>query len=431
MNRLSANHLNLYRDRLRSFARFLWRRFRDDKCFETAGALSFTSLFAIVPLLAAVFAILSVFPAFASLRGHVSEFIFRNFVPAAGHAVQGYLLQFADNASRLTTLGVLVLLVSALLMMAAIEERFNRIWRVPVRRKGSARFLLYWVALTLGPLLIAAGVGASSWVYAQPLVQGVARHGLFGMRLWAVLPFLITLVGLSVMYQVVPNCRVRWRNALVGALIAALLFELVRKGFVLYVRHFANYREIYGALAAIPIFLIWVYLSWVIVLLGATLTATFHGFEYRHKDELLPPRCEFIGLLRVLQHFVLAQREGCGLTEAAISRRERFLRGEMLQRYLDDLQRAGLVRRTEAREWVLARDLDGVTLADLLHAGDYRLPADSVSLQRAAATLPQEARVVLQRAETALRENLAVSLRSIFTAQAGDAPQADSGKVSS
>jgi len=411
-------HRRIDRERLRAFAHFLWRRFRDDKCFETAGALSFTSLFAIVPLLAAVFAILSAFPVFSALRGRVSEFIFRHFVPAAGQAVQGYLLQFADNASRLTAVGVLVLLVSALMMMASIEDRFNRIWRVQSPRKGSARFLMYWAALTLGPLLFATGVGVSSWVYAQPLIHGVAERGVFGMRLWAVLPFVVTWIGLTVMYQMIPNCRVGWRDAAVGALVAALLFELVRKGFVLYVHHVANYNAIYGALASIPIFLIWVYLSWVIVLLGATLTAALTAFEYRREHELLPPDCEFVGLLRVLQHFAVAQRAGAGLREAELSQREKFLTADLLQRYLGDLRRAGLLRRADSGEWLLARDLAGVSLDDLYRAGHYRMPQDALSLQRAAADLAPEARAALQHVETGLRRDLAVPLRDLFAASA-------------
>jgi len=416
VSRLTALDLNQRRERLRAFARFLWRRFRDDKCFETAGALSFTSLFAIVPLLAAVFAILSAFPVFAGLRDHVSEFIFRHFVPAAGRTVQGYLLQFAGNASRLTAAGILVLLASALMMMSSIEDRFNRIWRVPSPRKGSARFLMYWAALTLGPLLIAAGIGASSWVYAQPLWRGVASRGLPGLRLWALAPFLINGFGLALLYQLVPNCRVRWRDAIAGALLAAVLFELARKGFVLYVQGIANYSAIYGALAAIPIFLIWVYLSWVIVLLGATFTAALTAFDYRREDELLPPGCEFVGLLRVLQHFTAAQREGAGVRESEVMQRERFLTADLLQRYLGDLRRAGLIRRTEAGDWVLARDLARVSLDDLLRTGGYRLPPDALSLQRASAGLMPEARVALQRAEAGLRTQLAVPLHTLFAA---------------
>lgn len=415
MRSASTRSFGTFRDRSRAFARFLWRRFRDDKCFETAGALSYTTLFAIVPLLAAVFAILSAFPAVAVLNDHVSEFIFRNFVPAVGKTVQGYLLQFAGNASRLTVAGIAVLVLTALMMMSSIEDRFNRIWRVPTRRRGSARLLLYWAALTLGPLLIAAGVGATSWLYEQPVWHGVAHRGLLGVRLWGVAPFVITWVGLTILYEVVPNRRVRWRDALAGALVVAVLFELSRKGFVLYVRQFANYSEIYGALAAIPIFLIWVYLSWVIVLLGAILTAALTTFEYRDEGELLPRGCEFVGLLRVLQQFALAQREGAALSEAALLEHERFLTADLLQRYLDDLARAGIVHRVESGDWALARDLDHVRVDDVFRAGDYRLPTDALALQRAATGLAPGVRVVLQRAEAGLRGDLAVPLRALFS----------------
>lgn len=408
----------MHRERLQAFARFLWRRFRDDKCFETAGALSYTTLFAIVPMLAAVIAIVSVFPAFAGLRDDFTHFIFRSFVPAAGETVQGYLLQFADNASKLTLFGVLFLLVSALMMMASIEDRFNRIWRVASPRKGSARLLLYWAALTLGPILVTAGVGVSSWVYAQPLWRGVAGHGVGGFRLWLLAPFLITWLGLSVLYEVVPNCRVRWRHALGGALVAAVLFELARKGFAVYVQGVANYRAVYGALAAVPIFLIWVYLSWVIVLLGAILAASLHAFEYRRPDELLPPGCEFVGLLRVVQHFAEAQRTGAALEEGDLGARERFLTADLLQRYLDDLARAGLIRRADGGGWVVARDLDSVSVGDLFHAGGYRLPEDALALQRAATGLAPDARVTLQRAESALKQNLAIPLRGLFRSTA-------------
>lgn len=414
MDRKPASETALRRDRLRAFGHFLWRRFRDDKCFETAGALSYTTLFAVVPLLSAVFAILSVFPAFAGLRDRVSNFIFHNFVPGAGRTVQGYLLQFADNASRLTLVGVLVLLVSALLMMASIEDRLNRIWRVPAPRKGSSRFLMYWAALTLGPLLIVLAFAASSWVFAQPFLRAAGHGELLGLSAIRLVPFVTTWLGLTLMYAVVPNARVRWRDALAGALVAALLFELARKGFTWYVRGIANYREIYGALAAIPIFLIWVFLSWVIALLGATLTAALTAFEYRTRDELLPPGCEFVGLLRVLQHFVVAQRQGEGLHEATLTERERFLTADLLQRYLDDMRHAGLVQRGESGDWVLARDLDSVHLGDLFRIGGYRLPTDAASLQSAAGKLAPGAVDALLRAQSSERENLALPLRSLF-----------------
>lgn len=402
------------RDRLRAFAHFLWRRFRDDNCFETAGALSYTTLFAIVPLLSAVLAMLSLFPAFTALRDTLSNFIFRNFVPGAGDTVQGYLLQFADNASKLTVVGILVLFVSALLMMASIEDRLNRIWRVPVPRKGGSRFLMYWAALTLGPLLIVLAVAASSWVFAQPFLKGADQSGVFGLNVIKVMPFASTWAGLALMYALIPNRRVRWRDALTGALVAALLFELARTLFALYVSSIANYNEVYGALAAIPIFLIWVFLSWVIVLLGATLTAALTAFEYRRNDELLPEGCEFVGLLRVLQRFASAQRSGEGLREAALTQCETFLTADLLQRYLADLRTACLIQRNESGAWVLVRDLESVHLDDLFRVGGYRLPTDALSLQAAARGLAPEAVDVLLRAEAAERSNLAHPLQSLF-----------------
>ncbi|MGH8234614.1 MAG: YihY family inner membrane protein [Rhodanobacteraceae bacterium] len=415
MSLLSATPWQVRRERLRAFAHFLWRRFRDDKCFETAGALSYTTLFAIVPLLSAVLAMLSLFPAFAGLRDTLSNFIFRNFVPGAGETVQGYLLEFADNASKLTVVGILVLFVSVLMMMASIEDRLNRIWRVPAPRKGSSRFLMYWAALTLGPLLIVLALAASSWVFAQPFLQGAGKNGVFGLNLIKLTPFASTWVGLTLMYALVPNRRVRWRDALIGALTATLLFELARTGFTLYVRSIANYSEVYGALAAIPIFLIWIFLSWVIVLLGATLTAALTTFEYRPDEKLLPEGCEFVGLLRVLQHFATAQRSGEGILEATLTQRETFLTADLLQRYLDNLRQAGLIQRDESGVWLLARDLDSVHLDDLFRIGGYRLPTDSLSLQAAAQGLAPEAVDVLLRAEAAEREHLARPLRSLFT----------------
>ncbi|HEX7325793.1 MAG TPA: hypothetical protein VF292_10650, partial [Rhodanobacteraceae bacterium] len=161
-------------------------------------------------------------------------------------------------------------------------------------------------------------------------------------------------------------------------------------------------------------FLIWVYLSWVIVLAGAILTAALGAFEYRRADELLPAGCEFVGLLRVVQQFVVAQRAGHGLTPDALAARERFLTADLLQRYLADLQRAHLVRRADDGSWLMMRDAGSVSVGDLLSVGGYRLPADALALQRAATGLAPEARVLLQRAGAALDANLSVSLHVLF-----------------
>jgi membrane protein len=237
-----------------------------------------------------------------------------------------------------------------------------------------------------------------------------------GLSVIKLLPFASTWAGLALMYALVPNRRVRKRDALVGALAAAMLFELARFVFTWYVSGIANYNQVYGALAAIPIFLIWVFVSWVIVLLGATLTAALTAFEYRTEDELLPEGCEFVGLLRVLQRFAAAQRNGDGLREAMLLECETFLTADLLQRYLTNLREAGLIQRDESGAWVLVRDLNSVHLGDLFRIGGYRLPTDALSLQAAARGLAPEALDVLLRAVSSERSNLAHPLRSLFTA---------------
>src|SRR5579883_37939 len=419
MARLTLPLQRIDRERLRAFGLFLWQRFLSDKCFETAGALSYTTLFAIVPLLTAVLAILAAFPVFAGWRVAISDFIFRNFVPAAGATVQNYLLQFADNASKLTAVGIVFLLISALMMMASIEDRFNRIWRVQTARSGGSRLLLYWAALTIGPLLIVAALALLSRVLPlspQPNAQPLP----WAQPFFALLPFALTWLVLLGMYMLIPNRTVAFRHAGIAALIAAILFEIARVLFALYVQHVPSYQQIYGALAAAPIFLIWVYLSWVIVLLGASLAAAMAAFEYRPLSERLPQGCEFIGLLRVLRHFAQAQREGAGLHSEELCRRERFLADDLLQRYLGDLRKAGLLTRAESGEWVLSRNLATANLADLYRAGRYRLPLDPDSTQRALAGLTENARRAVLHAIESLRTHLSASLSALFGGESGN-----------
>lgn len=406
----------LDRDRAAHFVRFLWQRFLDDKCFETAGALSYTTLFALVPLTAAVFGVLAAFPVFAEWRDSVSAFVFRNFVPAAGDVVQGYLLDFAGKASRLTAVGVVGLLVSALLMMRSIEDRFNRIWRVAAKRKGVARFLVYWAVLTLTPILLVAGLAVTSYLFALPLLQHAAGGLGLQNRALELLPPTITWLALFAMFVVIPNRSVRWRHAAVGALVVAVLFELAKAGFALYVRSVPSYQQIYGALAVVPIFLVWIYLSWAIVLLGASLAASLSAFEYRPLADRLPPGSEFLGLLHVLKHFVAAQRAGRGLHSEALHYSERFISDDLLQRYLGDLQRAGLVQRTERGEWVLARSLDTATLAELYEAGSYRLPLDRAAVARFGEGLPAPLHDLLDALAAGVRDNLRARLGDLFPA---------------
>lgn len=404
------------RDRTATFSRFLWQRFLDDKCFETAGALSYTTLVSLVPLMVAGLAMFSVFPVFAGARDTLLDFVFRNFVPAAGHHVQDALQEFASNASQLTGISILVMLFSAISMMVSIEDRLNRIWRVHQSRGWGSRLLLYWAALTLGPILVVGGLAASSYITALPMLHGTAsQFGLGGLVL-RVLPFVVTLVTLWLLYAVVPNCRVSGRDAAVGALLGAVLFEIARWGFRLFVHGAHTYQQIYGkALAAIPIFLLWIYLSWIIVILGASIAASISSFEYRPAAKALPEDAEFLGLLVVLRHFVTGQREGTAVDPASVQLAEPSLHSAAIAACFDALQRADLIQRSESGGWLLARSLDNTDLLRVYVHSGYRLPLEPVKdVATLDVELPAELLVMLDEMAQVLASTLGTRLDQAY-----------------
>ena len=419
--------LRIDRDRALSFTRFTWLRFVDDKCFETAGALSYTTLVSLVPLTVAVFAILSAFPVFAEWRGSLANYAFQNFVPATGMKIQEYMLAFADKASQLTGISILVMLFSAVSMMISIEDRLNRIWRVRKPRGWTSRLLLYWAALTLGPILVVGGLAMSSYIAALPLLHQAADDIATRSSLINFLPFAITFVTLLLMYTMVPNRRVSWRHAAVGALLGAILFEFARWGFAEFIRNSPNYEEIYGALAAIPIFLLWIYLSWIIVILGASIAASISAFEYTVPHEALPEGAEFIGLLVVLQQFVEAQRTGESVDPATIRLREPYLPSSVIACYFDDLQRADMIQRCESGGWMLSRSLDATELLRVYRCTQYRLPLHPrEQVQRLDIQLPPELLGLLDNLAEALDATLGARLDKLFPPPAVPVPTEDS-----
>ena len=250
--------------------------FRQERCLRVASALSFTTLLALVPLVTVIFSMLSLFPVFEQWSGALESFLFQNFVPAAGETVKEYLRQFSDKAGRLTAVGLVVLLISALLLLSTIEDAFNDIWRVSRGRVLFHRLLVYWAVISLGPLLMVVSLSMSSTLLSMTVLQGqsiIASATGFVLRY---LPVLFEFGGYVLFYKAIPNTEVRLRHAVLGALLATLLFELAKYGFALYILNFRSYQLIYGALATIPIFFVWVYLSWVVMLIGAVVAAVLH-----------------------------------------------------------------------------------------------------------------------------------------------------------
>ncbi|MEN1726823.1 MAG: virulence factor BrkB family protein [Pseudomonadota bacterium] len=359
---------------LRAFSSHLWQQFRFDRSFESAGALSFTSLLALVPLMAVMFGVISAFPVFDQWATDIESYIFQNFVPAAGDQVQRYLQEFVGRTTGLTRAGTIFLILTAILLMATIEKSFNRIWRVTTSRNLISRLVTYWAALTLGPMLMGASLALTSYLAALPLLAPEAVRGAVQAFILNTTPFFVTLVGFTLVFLVVPNRRVRLRHALAGALVSAILFEAAKRGFVLYVTQFPTYERLYGALATVPIFLVWIYVSWVVVLLGASLAAALTTFNYQHVDRHFEPRHELLLALRLLGHFWQAQRRGDALSTKRLGYREPSASEAQIERLLDVLHVARVIHPDDDGDWMLTADLDELTLDELYRAGPFILP---------------------------------------------------------
>ena len=248
-------------------------RFNQDNCFSTASALSFTTLLALVPLVTVIFSMLSIFPVFGEWSGAVENFLFENFVPTAGEAVKSYLLDFSSKAGKLTAFGLVFLLISSLLLLSTIEDAFNKIWKVPKGRNWFQRLIVYWSVLTLGPLLIAISLSMSSALLSMSIFAEQSVIASFTESLLRFMPLVFELLAFLLFYQAIPNIDTRMKYSFYGAIVATILFELSKVGFGYYILNFNSYQRIYGALATIPIFFVWIYLCWLVLLAGALVSA--------------------------------------------------------------------------------------------------------------------------------------------------------------
>lgn len=372
-------------DWLRAYGRHLIEHFRQDRCFEAAGALSYTTLLALVPLMAVVIGVISAFPVFDYGINQLQDFIFFNFVPAAGDVIREYLDQFVERSAGLTGAGTVFLVATAILLMSTIEKSLNRIWRVDRPRRPTNRLIVYWAVLTLGPLLLGASVGLTSVLSALPMLAPEFVRGWLQSAILALTPFVVALLAFTLIFLIVPNRRVRWHHALAGAVFSALAFELSKRGFVFYISNFPTYERLYGALAAVPIFLVWIYMSWVVILLGASVSAALTTFNYRRAAWRWNPRHHLILAVRLVSHMWHAQRRGKGISSTTLLAREEAATDGELQMLLGAMDRAGIVQRDEDGDWFLIADLSEVTLGDLYRALPLVLPvaeSDALPPQR-------------------------------------------------
>jgi len=354
------------------FLRLLSEGFARHQGAQNAAALTYATLLSLVPLMAVSLAVFYAFPIADRVQDNIQQFVFENFVPTSGEVLQDYFQAFSDKASKLSGVGFAFLIVVALMMMGNIDRALNTIWEVRSKRRLLNKFLIYWSVLSLGPILIGASVVATSYLVSLPFLSEAAASGV-GRQVLGLTPILASTLAFTLMYAVIPNCRVRIRHALIGGLVAALLFELAKRGFGFYVTNFPTYEAIYGAMATIPIFLVWVYLSWMVVLLGAEFTHTLRifrwcdekqqGYELRLSDA--------VDVLLLLDE---AAGEGGALSIDDLVRRKPRWREDFVESMLGDMLQQHWVHQTKESQWALARRLTDLSLYELLRGGKYSLP---------------------------------------------------------
>ena len=393
---------------IRHFVRLLGERFVDTRCPLVAGSLTFTTLLAIVPLLAVALSVFSNFPAFARFGESLRSFLLENLLPdTAGQIIATYALEFTQKAGDLTLIGSAVLITTALSLMLTIDSALNAIWGVRRPRPLITRLIIYWVVLTLGPLFLGGSLAATSylvstslgWVNDPPWLRVLVARAL---------PVILLGLLFTFLYFSIPNRRVNPWHALVGGVAASLGFVAMQRALGLYFAYFPTYTLIYGTFATLPIFLMWMYASWVVILLGAILASAIPAYLSRIRALPEFPGSRAYGALLMLRELAQAQAAGQSREAEALFRvaRQTPARGEPI---LEDMREAGWVTRDDNEDWLLARRIDDIGLAQVLERFSVAapsiaaLPLDGLSSQAA------------QRIEAMLRAH-DVSLPELFRA---------------
>ena len=401
-----------------TFCRYALHRFNRDGCFAAAGALSYTSLVSLVPLGVIALGILSAFPNFATLREELLDFVFRNFVPQISEQASWWFQYFAASATQATAIGIVGIGATGILLLVTVEDQLNLLWRVPVPRPWSQRVVAYWTLMTLGPLLVGMSLTLSTYLDTAARRAGFDPEALAQLASWwphylaRLVPWLLEMIACTLLYCLIPNCAVRWRDGALGAAVAAVAIEILKIGFAFYISTMTSYQTVYGAIAAIPIFLLWMYVSWVAVLLGAVVAANLATWRVDERLAHLTSGGVRLGFsLALIAVLARAQRRGetCRtLTLAAELRVPTSTVDEHLQR----LARAGFTAPTQDGGWVLAWSPETATLHDLYLALD--LPLAGTWLARPLAPWQMQVAPAMERIVKAEAAAMQVTLAAIL-----------------
>lgn len=362
---------NLQQFPWRNTAITLGKRFREDRLGLTASSLTFTTIIALVPFFTVMLAIFSAFPMFGKLQGVLQQWLVDSLIPdGIAKQVMGYVTTFASKASRLGAMGLGLLLLTAIALMLTIDKTLNAIWRVRKPRPLSQRVLVYWAAITLGPVLLAGSIALTSYVISSSrgLATGIPGGVKFALD---VLEFLLFVIGVSAMFRFVPNTQVRWSHALTGGFFVAVGFEVAKALLAVYLKSVPTYSAVYGTFATVPILLLWIYIAWLVLLFGAVISAyapsLLNGVS-RRPDR---PGWRFVLALEILKLLDEArQGPAKGMSSTSLASR---LGVDVLElsKPLDELVGLDWVGRLEMQDkaedsrWVLLCDTAAMSLGSL------------------------------------------------------------------
>lgn len=404
ISRLRVLAAYLYRLVMETYRHFIVR-----DCQHSAAALTYVSLFALVPVLTLVYSMVSVLPASEELDQQIQRLIFDNLVPSSGQALQDHLYSFTDRARSLTLPGVIMLVVTAYLMLKTIEKTFNKIWGVSKTRSGLSSFLIYWAILTLGPILIGAGIVMSTYLLSMELMVGDWSPAGLAAIIFEYLPGVLAAAAFTLFFALVPNCYVPVRDAAIGGVITALLFEVGKNLFADIVAK-TSYQTIYGAFAIIPLFLLWIFVLWVLVLGGAVLVRTIAFLRIESRSQ---GYSDLVAALVVLHAIYQGMQTGKSVRPVTFFRLG--VHPEQFNRIRNVLIKDGLIAETRAGRFLMGRTLDSISVADVARI----VGSDGVAAQSIVFTTPEPWQKELERRLSTIEENqattLAIALADLFT----------------
>lgn len=396
------------------YLRLLFRHFLSDGCSQRAASLTYTTLLSLVPIITVILVVFSMVPALADVREQVQNAIYSNLLPASNAAISEHINDFTEKSSNLGLIGVLGLFVTTIMTLMTIEEAFNTIWRVSERSGGLSSVLRYWTMITLAPIVLGVAFGASSAIRGISFMnQQIAGYGI-DWAIWAqIVSFLFTVAGFIGMYWFVPKVNVPIKYAAIAGVIVAVLFETLKQLFGTVMSNFTSYEAIYGAFAALPVFLLWIYLSWNVILLGVEISYTLTIFDSKE----VAVRHPLLSLLDMLNLIYKRYQQGKTVSEKEL--RDVLGRKELPKwnLYIDELVRNELIASTKDDRYILCTNLDGISLWQFYKKLPYPLPIkDELDKLQQADYDPWfvELYQQLDKIESVAKKELDISLGALF-----------------